>query len=246
MEYHRKDKMRPQPLMWKENNVFFLLKKLGYSYVDLSSNIFTENFATEKSKDSFGEYLLKELKQLVTSHASMGGLYIHHWTTLSGFFYKNVFSCFNKMRETTNNRIKKLNNLINEPSPKFIYTHFLPPHPPYVFDSKGGFLKIDPSKPNRENNTYGYTQAIQYMNSKMLETIDNILTKSKKPPVIILQGDHTTHYNKDDYFRILNAWYWPEGKNLLYPEISPVNNFRILFNHYFKTDFPLLKDQSFL
>jgi hypothetical protein len=45
---------------------------------------------------------------------------------------------------------------------------------------------------------------------------------------------------------ILNAYYLPNFKNNsdLYPEISPVNSFRLIFNHYFLTDYEILDDRS--
>ena len=47
-------------------------------------------------------------------------------------------------------------------------------------------------------------------------------------------------------YSIFNACLFPDGgdKNL-YDSISPVNTFRVLFNHYFGTDYPLLEDRSF-
>ena len=45
---------------------------------------------------------------------------------------------------------------------------------------------------------------------------------------------------------ILNAYYLPgNGGNSLYPAISPVNTFRVVFNAYFGGRFPLLPDTSY-
>jgi hypothetical protein len=45
---------------------------------------------------------------------------------------------------------------------------------------------------------------------------------------------------------ILNAYYFPEQKyNQLYPGISPVNTFRVIFSEIFGQDLPLLPDSSF-
>jgi hypothetical protein len=45
---------------------------------------------------------------------------------------------------------------------------------------------------------------------------------------------------------ILNAFYvQDQAKNDLYETITPVNTFRIVFNNYFGTDFPLLEDLSY-
>jgi hypothetical protein len=48
-----------------------------------------------------------------------------------------------------------------------------------------------------------------------------------------------------DMFKVLNAYYMPGYTGQLYPSISPVNSFRIVFNAYFGTDLPLLKDTSY-
>jgi hypothetical protein len=45
---------------------------------------------------------------------------------------------------------------------------------------------------------------------------------------------------------ILNAYYLPgDGKNKLYPSISPVNSFRIVLNTYFGAELPLLPDRTY-
>ena len=45
---------------------------------------------------------------------------------------------------------------------------------------------------------------------------------------------------------ILNAYYVnDQAKQDLYETITPVNTFRIVFNYYFGTDYPLLKDLSY-
>ena len=44
---------------------------------------------------------------------------------------------------------------------------------------------------------------------------------------------------------ILNAYYFPDHESAVYPEITPVNSFRLLFNNYFDTDFDLLENVSY-
>jgi hypothetical protein len=44
---------------------------------------------------------------------------------------------------------------------------------------------------------------------------------------------------------ILNAYYFPEAKPNLYPSITPVNSFRLLFDTYFGADYKLLDDVSY-
>jgi len=86
--------------------------------------------------------------------------------------------------------------------------------------------------------------------------INKIISDSPQPPIIILQADHGPglywfgfEYNKNtlkERMSILNAYYLPgSGDKKLYDEITPVNTFRIIFNHYFGTDLELLEDKSY-
>ncbi len=71
------------------------------------------------------------------------------------------------------------------------------------------------------------------------------LEKSTTPPIIIIQGDHGFWTGTN--LPILNAYYLPgDAADALYPTISPVNSFRLIFDHYFGTDLGLLEDASYL
>jgi hypothetical protein len=78
----------------------------------------------------------------------------------------------------------------------------------------------------------------------MLTIISEILANSTTPPIIIIQGDHG--FGEGDNFPILNAYYLPGiDPGVLYPTISPVNSFRLIFNEYFGSNLIQLPDQSF-
>jgi hypothetical protein len=45
---------------------------------------------------------------------------------------------------------------------------------------------------------------------------------------------------------IFNAYYFPDGgAGDLYPTITPVNSFRLMFNGYFGGEYPLLPDGAY-
>jgi hypothetical protein len=90
-----------------------------------------------------------------------------------------------------------------------------------------------------------------------MDTIDRILADSEVPPIIILQSDHSSKVYNDANppgdvkmklsFPILNAYHLPgEGAEALYPTITPVNSFRVIFNHYFDANLDLLEDTSYV
>ena len=126
------------------------------------------------------------------------------------------------------------------PGPKFVYLHLSSPHPPWVFDSAGSYKNEDDLYP-------GYTDAVAYLDKRMPDILRNIIAKSKVPPIIILQGDHG-YAAGVQYARLLNlnAYYLPgNGKQLVYPTITPINSFRLIFNAYFGGKYPMLADKGY-
>ena len=128
--------------------------------------------------------------------------------------------------------------------PKFVFAHFIVPHGPYVFGPN--WEALTPSQLDDRANLSGFRDSLTFINNAILPVIDQILATSKTPPIIVIQGDHGgTYWNRPDQrMKILNAYYLPGAENVLYPSISPVNTFRIIFNAYFGQNYPLLPDVS--
>jgi hypothetical protein len=128
--------------------------------------------------------------------------------------------------------------------PKFVFAHFVVPHGPYVFGPN--WEALTPSQLDDRANLSGFRDSLTFINNAILPVVDQILATSKTPPIIVIQGDHGGTYWKrpDQRMKILNAYYLPGAGNVLYPSISPVNTFRIIFNTYFGQEFPLLPDVS--
>ena len=72
----------------------------------------------------------------------------------------------------------------------------------------------------------------------------------------MIQGDHgpVSYVGEEEVLKsnmweqhaILNAYYFPGAKyDLLYPSVSPVNSFRIVFNTFLGGDYPLLPDKNY-
>ena len=128
--------------------------------------------------------------------------------------------------------------------PKFVFAHLSIPHPPFVFGPNGEFVTA-----GAENATSleGYRNSVGFINRRILEVVDEIFSKSSRPAVILLQGDHGApkYDNPAERMGILNAYYLPGGERRLYDSISPVNTFRVIFNQYFGQNYPILDDVSF-
>jgi len=148
----------------------------------------------------------------------------------------------------------------NVSSPKFVFAHFLVPHGPFVLDRNGRYVSLDvQSTRTRERN---YLEQVIWLNTRLTEFVNRRLAvPKKKRPVIILQSDEgpyegqPTRWSQRPRLKVLyrkffnlNAMYLP-GVNVkksgLYPTISSVNTFRLLFNLYFDAKLPLLRDENY-
>jgi hypothetical protein len=136
--------------------------------------------------------------------------------------------------------------------PKFVFAHLTIPHPPFVIGPDGELEIIPPHYEGNESyyveDEYkiGYINQVTYLNSRMPQVLGAILAKSKQPPIIILQGDHGPRFvEMEKQLDILNAYYFPAPQPELHSFLSPVNNFRIIFNTYFGASLPLLPDRSY-
>ena len=146
-----------------------------------------------------------------------------------------------RFRQRTKLVLKSFDNLVDIPGPKFVFIHVIAPHEPHAFDENG-----NPVAPDQVGSDKGYINQAAFIGKAILPGLQTLIKGSKIPPVIILQGDHGPKMdNPDVRMRILNTYYLPQGADQLYPSISPVNSFRIVFNSYFGTTFPLLDDVSY-
>jgi len=134
--------------------------------------------------------------------------------------------------------------------PKLVFVHINIPHPPYTFHADGSLIQDPPPLPWIEPIAWDqylgyYAGQVQYVDAQILPILQKIIEESVADPVILLFGDHGA--DSANRLAILNAYYVPESvKDDLYPSISPVNSFRVIFNGMFGTDFERLEDRSYL
>jgi len=160
---------------------------------------------------------------------------------------------------------KALAEIPEMPGPKFVFAHILAPHPPFVFDAGGQAVEPDRDYQIMDGSSFagdweeyqdGYRAQVQFVNANLEQTIKAILANSSSPPIIILQGDHGPGSLLDwenvdaaclwERTSILNAYYLPEnGADLLYPEITPVNTFRLILNYYLGANIDILPDRTY-
>ena len=153
----------------------------------------------------------------------------------------------------------QLMNLDQVAGPKFVFAHILLPHPPYAFD-RDGPLPSSEVTDGRDAPPEAFLGQLEYTNGRVLQVVDQLIAGSdRSDPVVIIQADEGPYTRREvsdwhraspeEYqvkFGILNAYYMPGIRDGgLYPNITPVNTFRLLFNSYFGAGFPLLDDRIY-
>lgn len=147
------------------------------------------------------------------------------------------------------------------PEPTLFFFHILVPHDPYVFAADGRFMTEEEDFAQGEESSYRHQ--LRWINGEVSALVDHLLEVSGTPPVIVLMSDEGTfprRYRDDERgfdwraatteelrekTGILHTFYLPCGDAQLYPEITPVNTFRVVFNACFGTGMPLLPDRVF-
>ena len=242
----------PMYAMLQDYKVWRFLKLKGYRFVHFGSwweptreNKYADMNVNYKAIPEFSLVLLKTtiLYPILVKLHFIDDTRVTHW--------KRVLYKFDKLAEIPSIR-----------EPTFVFCHMLIPHGPYIFERNGNYIPGDEAY--KRSRTENYVNQLVFTNKKVRVLIDELLSRSEKPPIIILQSDEgpsprrlellglnfkweeATEGELRENMTILNAYYLPNiDKNVLYPSITPVNSFRLVFNLYFDTDFELLPDKSF-
>jgi hypothetical protein len=172
------------------------------------------------------------------------------WSTtmLKPFYYHLVGTQYESAcRRQTLYTLEHLKTLPEMAGPKFVVAHICCPHPPWVFGPKGEEVPVE-DWTNRSDRQFYLGQYI-FMSTEIEKVIDELLKKSEIPPIIIVQSDHGVrvsdcpYVGDNEWKKIFNAMYLPGmDYSELQDSISPVNTFRLIFNHYFGANYPLLED----
>jgi hypothetical protein len=245
------------------------LRQNGYQVVLFDSgtgdtnNQVSDQFISPIDPNEVGQKVVNRFEQLLI-RTTFGLVFIQKElpefrVQASETFINSVNQELDLRRERIRSAFAHLPDYAAKEGPYFLFAHIYLPHMPFLYGPGGEELKY-----NNQINLYWYetepedyiqyyAYQIDYLNKIVSETIDRILSLSTKPVVIILQADH----GDDKYLNweapnaqgidarsaILNAIYFSDGATeSFYPTITPVNTFRLVLNHWFGTQFPLLPD----
>ena len=241
-----------------ENRLMSFLQTHGYQTVAFSSGIaFTELRNAERYITVPGAYNEWELLFL--------------GQTPFPFLMQNLFdySLFDSHKHRLEYMVEELPRVTISERPSFVFAHFVTPHPPFILGDQAPFQGKENLFSFRDGSHYRhyykksskqyqvrYLEQLQALNVRIISMLDEILSDTSRPSVIVLQGDHgpgayvdwedRSKTNLRERMSILNAIYVPSGSHLpLYDDMTPVNTFRIILQQYFQLPLPLLKDEAF-
>ncbi len=249
----------------RDNSIIRSLKPFGYEFVSYSSNFYLTHCVGEpyciESKSSFTPFGF-DLNLNLFEHFLVSRTFLHRL-----FRHLSFSSPYTVHRERVKNTLSSLPEHASSTVPKFILAHMVVPHEPFVFGENGEDVSPEdlpfswsrisnedslPQEPGMVRPDYArkYRAQAIYVSKLVADAVEKILNRSQNPPIIIIQGDHGPYgfspNARQPRLPILNAYFLPNGgARHLYPDITPVNSFRVVLNHYFNARLTLLPDTSY-
>ena len=143
---------------------------------------------------------------------------------------------------------------------KFVFSHIIMPHHPYLFDENGKILRDANLSDQFEfqkrlwSDRDGYLSQLKFLNKQVVEIVETLSRESDNPPFIVIMSDHGPQLLDSsgkrvpefDYGRssILLSVLTPD-KNKELPVKSSVNLFKYLFNQYWGGENSFLEDSYY-
>jgi hypothetical protein len=227
-------------MLIKKNRVTRLLREQGYRIFDFPYEDLTaldgaeRHFYHAPERDSF---LFNDFYRTLVEMSPFFSC-VEKWRNderqYARFFRQRILHVFETMPA-----------LVTLRGPKFVLVHLFSPHAPFVFDRRGG-----PVPPRHQLDysvrTY-YLDQYLYISQRLAETAEMILRRSTTAPVIIIMSDHgyrgsirkpfvhvvSAEEKRKIFLALLLPGFPAEG---LRSDMSPLNVFRLVFNHYFGLD----------
>ena len=260
-----------QTIVYKEllndNEVAQFLIDKGYNYYQLGSN--WEPTKQNSLAINYNKYLgFNEFESFLYENTLLNAVKgkISGQATFTGVDILNIH------QKNMPYKVDKIKEISKDKGTKFVFAHFLLPHPPYLFANDCTPLTFDEVR--KRPDEYAYTEQIKCADKVMEEMAQEIIENDDRPIAIIFQSDEGPYmpykYFKNEYqlvdtenndaykikAGILNTFYLSNKDSneevVNYDEIgikednTPVNTFRTIFNYYFGTDYSMEENNTYI
>ncbi|MGD0006673.1 MAG: hypothetical protein ABSE06_20865, partial [Anaerolineaceae bacterium] len=163
-------------------------------------------------------------------------------------YFQDVDTSETKQRDLILYTLNQIADLSTLKSPKFVFSHVLLPHMPFIFDKNGN---LNPPQDNYD--WHFYLGQYQYTTKLAEQLITKLLANAdpNNPPVIIIQSDHGArnmqrrtkdnilmdgymeNYPVDYAYDNFNAMYLPGiDPSTLSDSMPPIDTMVLVLNHY--------------
>jgi len=239
------------------NNLAATLRPLGYKFVTFSTG-FDPTDLTDSDRYLSPYEQFTGFQRLVIDQTLL-------WALLPDTDGRDLFT---QSRDRTLFLLDQLPRIAADPQPTLTLAHIVCPHPPFIFGADGENIshrddryylgdgnKFNGMATNPDVYVRGYHGQAIFVTRRIEEVIDQILARSKVPPILILQSDHGSGLRLNmqskektdlrERMGILNAYFFPNRDYQgLYQDITPVNSFRVVLNTFFGARLEILPDRS--
>ncbi len=239
------------------NNLAATLRPLGYKFVTFSTG-FDPTDLTDADRYLSPYEQFTGFQRLVNDQTLL-------WALLPETNGRDLFT---QTRDRTLFLLDHLPRIAADPQPTLTLAHVLCPHPPFVFGADGEDIshrddrfylgdgdKFNGMATRPEVYVRGYHGQAIFITRRIEEVIDQILARSKVPPILILQSDHGSGLRLNmqskektdlrERMGIMNAYFFPNRDYRgLYQNITPVNSFRVVLNTLFGARLEILPDRN--
>jgi len=224
------------------NRVVSLFKEFGYKFVNQS---FFDFAGIPPDRNASGFHLTG--KRIISSQTLLNrlkrDLWYHVIIDLNWNWAKKDY--LETLKGDINSRYHETIKIASKKSeePLFVYTHFIMPHYPYLYNENGVEISFEESM---KNDPALYLSYLKYSNKLYTKLIDEIIKADRTNPIIIFMSDHGYNkYNNSidpsyNFNNIINVY----NSSVIPDSITNVNLFRIVLNRNFEMNMPLLKDST--
>lgn len=241
---------RPLVNMLQDHRVGYFLKDRGYRYLHFGS-WFDQTRYNRYADENINLFWLPRFSYFLFKNSILYPVFLE----------LGIYDFRREQWKRVLYKFEELGKIPQRKEPTFVFAHMLVPHYPYVFDKEGNF--VEEKDALRKTKQQKYIEQLVFVNKMIRILVERLITDSDVPPIIILQGDEGPYPVSVDpnnvkwtqveekhlkiKMGILNAYYLPKAtKFSLYPRITPVNSFRLVFRTYFGGDFSQLPDENYV